>query len=240
MSKSRKPPPEDRPMNEQEWEEFMKEGDLRAARYGELLETLIDHPDRDEIVAREMGWDDLADAVAEEKAGRAPGGEAVDGDDEEDEGSGKKGPPFEVPDLENIGDLPEDDEDPVEAIPAYALAFEVGMRIHEALEPWSERRADRDDEIGEALGDAMIGVHIAAAKLAGGHGMGYDDESICGNIVCCKRGLEGAEQALRGLEALRGKGEVPDEVIDSLVPDVKRVADAIRGRIAELRARVWW
>src|SRR4051794_11779959 len=86
MSKSRKPPPEDRPMNEQEGEDFMREGGLRAARYGELLETLIDHPDRDEIVAREMGWDELADAVAEEKR-LGPSFESDDEEDEDDDAS---------------------------------------------------------------------------------------------------------------------------------------------------------
>src|SRR5687767_6541933 len=66
-------PEGDKPMNEEQWEAFMREGDLRAARFGELLETLIDHPNRDEIVAREMGWDEIADALAEEKQSKAAG-----------------------------------------------------------------------------------------------------------------------------------------------------------------------
>jgi len=31
------------------------------------------------------------------------------------------------------------------------------------------------------------GSFTIAAKLAGGHGMGYEDDVLCGNIVCCKR-----------------------------------------------------
>src|SRR5438128_12641974 len=62
MAKRRKrkstPLPQDRPMTEAEWEQMFKESDARAARYGDLLETLIDHPDRDEIIEKEMGWDD--------------------------------------------------------------------------------------------------------------------------------------------------------------------------------------
>jgi hypothetical protein len=281
MSKSRQPEPDggddddyepedDRPWSEEKWEAFMKEGDLRAARFGELLETLIDHPDRDEIVAREMGWDDLADAVAEEKRLR-PSFDSdreededndEDDDDEKDEGGGA---PLDLAEASPAGERPaggaeepdeaddpsdnpfgNDDDDwrdengPVSAIPAYQLGMVVSRKVWNALKPWSECRADRDDEIGELVGDAMIGVHITCAKLSGGHAMGYDDHSLGGNIVCCKRALEGAEQSLRGLEGLRGKGVVPDDLIDSLLPDVRRVADAVRDRIAELRAKVWW
>src|SRR5690606_33785403 len=55
-----------RPMTEAEWERRFRENDLRAARYGDLFETLIDDPNRDEIVAREMGW--LSDEDDEEPA----------------------------------------------------------------------------------------------------------------------------------------------------------------------------
>ena len=278
MSKSRQhesdeyEPEDDRPWSEEKWEAFMKEGDLRAARFGELLETFIDHPDRDEIVAREMGWDDLADAVAEKKR---LGEWSDDEDDEEEDDAGEnwqqdsedpstqaagtpKAAGQQGGDVEGseggegrsdnpLGDGDNDDDDdwddgngPVSSIPAYRLGMQVSRKIWAALQPWSERRADEDDEIGELIGDAMIGVHITCAKLTGGHSMGYDDHSLGGNIVCCKRALEGAEQAIRGLEGLRGRGEVLDELIDSLLPDARKVADLVRERIAELRARVWW
>ena len=51
------------PWTEAQWEKMMRESDLKSARFGELLETLIDHPERDKIVAREMGWTELADMM---------------------------------------------------------------------------------------------------------------------------------------------------------------------------------
>ena len=135
--------------------------------------------------------------------------------------------------------MPED-EWPVEAIPAYTLAFDVGMKVFEELKPWSEMRANEDDEAGEKLGEAFIGIQISAAKLAGGHGMGYDEDSICGNIVCCKKGLAGAEQTEQALLWLADEGTLPREKVDLLLPDVRKVQEAIRQRIAELRKRVWW
>jgi hypothetical protein len=76
--------------------------------------------------------------------------------------------------------------------------------------------------------------------LAGGHGMGYDDDALCGNIVCCKRSLAGADQCLRGLRALRDRGVAQPEVIDPLIQEGEQVRKLVEERIAELRSRVWW
>lgn len=226
---------DERPWTEEQWEKFMKESDARAARFGELLETLIDHPDRDVVVAREMGWNDFADALEEHKRQEAEG--------DEDKGGDKEASAGELP--AGVADWDEED-DPVEAIPAYALATDVGEEVREALEPWMKgppapANAGRAEvERDERLGEAFIGIHIAAAKLAGGHGMGYEDEVLCGHIVNCRRALAGAEQSEEALKALADDGTLPREVVDRLVPRVREVEDAIKARIAELRARVWW
>ena len=52
-------PSEEKPWGEAEWEKSMRESDVRSAKFGELLETLMDHPDRDAIISREMGWDSI-------------------------------------------------------------------------------------------------------------------------------------------------------------------------------------
>ena len=54
---------DDRPWDEERWEAFMRESDLRSARYGEILETVMDDPNRDRIIAREMGWEWLEEAL---------------------------------------------------------------------------------------------------------------------------------------------------------------------------------
>ena len=77
--------PDDRPWDEEKWEAFMRESDLRAARFGELLETLMDEPDRHRIIAKEMGWDWLTEALDERDAAKARG-EIVDDDDDDDLG----------------------------------------------------------------------------------------------------------------------------------------------------------
>ncbi|CAN5507250.1 hypothetical protein BH20VER3_BH20VER3_21940 [soil metagenome] len=70
----------DRAWDEYEWERFLQQQDQKTEKYMELLEKYIDDPQRDEIVAREMGWchtveenneewNDEADSLLEEDFG---------------------------------------------------------------------------------------------------------------------------------------------------------------------------
>jgi len=56
--------------DEYEWERFLQQQDRKTEKYMELLERFIDDPNRDQIIAREMGWYHLLDkegAAWEEK-----------------------------------------------------------------------------------------------------------------------------------------------------------------------------
>ena len=244
-NKNKPDPDPDRPRTEEQWEAFMKEGDLRAARFGEILETVMDHPDRDQLIDRHMGWD-LRDEPSEDDEDREPrfdpgaimeeAAAEVDAEKAERERLGQSAE----------GDDPFGDELSAKHIPAYALATEVGLRVHHALKPFMEARVPEDvenwdrDEVDERLGEAYIGCMIAAAKIAGGHGMGYEDDVLCGNIANVKRGLAGADQAEAALLWLREKNLLPAELVDRLLPDVRAVKQAVRERIEELRRGVWW
>ena len=47
--------------DEYEWERFLQQQDGKTEKYMQLLETYLDDPRRDEIIAREMGWTQLLD-----------------------------------------------------------------------------------------------------------------------------------------------------------------------------------
>ncbi|MGI8820546.1 MAG: hypothetical protein ACR2ID_06750 [Chthoniobacterales bacterium] len=49
----------DRAWDEYEWERFLQQQDHKTDKYMELLEKYLDHPQRDQIIAREMGWTQL-------------------------------------------------------------------------------------------------------------------------------------------------------------------------------------
>ena len=68
---------------EEEWDEFrceelLRESDARGEKYRQLLEKYLDHPDRDQIIAHEMGWTWMENAL-EEKQDHAD--EAADAED---------------------------------------------------------------------------------------------------------------------------------------------------------------
>ena len=48
--------------DEYDWERFLQQQDGKTEKYMQLLETYLDDPRRDEIIAREMGWTQLLDA----------------------------------------------------------------------------------------------------------------------------------------------------------------------------------
>ncbi len=55
---------------EEEWDEFrceelLRESDARGEKYRRLLEKYLDHPDRDRIIAHEMGWTWIEEALDE-------------------------------------------------------------------------------------------------------------------------------------------------------------------------------
>ena len=45
----------ERTWDEYDWERFLQQQDHKTEKYMELLETYLDHPQRDQIIAQEMG-----------------------------------------------------------------------------------------------------------------------------------------------------------------------------------------
>src|SRR6516225_10114716 len=52
----------ERAWDEYDWERFLQQQDHKTEKYMELLEKYLDDPQRDQIIAREMGWTQLIDA----------------------------------------------------------------------------------------------------------------------------------------------------------------------------------
>ncbi|HET9418470.1 MAG TPA: hypothetical protein VFO30_03940 [Chthoniobacterales bacterium] len=54
-------PESDKIWDEYDWERFLQQQDQKTEKYMELLEKYLDDPQRDEIIAREMGWSQFAE-----------------------------------------------------------------------------------------------------------------------------------------------------------------------------------
>lgn len=76
------------------------------------------------------------------------------------------------------------------------------------------------------------------ANLAGGHGLGYEDETICGNIVKCRWALADCEFCREMLGHLYER--TGNALFGELCRDAQELSAAIRERIVRLRKRVWW
>jgi hypothetical protein len=185
--------------DEYQWEDFLREADRRTDLYLRLLEAYVrDNPPPPEDAADDdhAEWQRALDDHLAERMGWSFGTqddaphELNDAGDEPDEGEDwKAGLPEQYPEEQDAEDLP-----------LYQLAEAFG----EAVLSWADTipEAQKDVLLVEACANALQ----VAAKLAGGHGMGYELESLGGNIAYTKRALHAANRALAALHAL---GDAP-------------------------------
>ncbi|HEY5909944.1 MAG TPA: hypothetical protein VJA21_05000 [Verrucomicrobiae bacterium] len=240
-------PPEDKEWDEFDYEKFMRECDARTDKYGELLDKYMDHPDRDRIIAREMGWTTLEEALeAEEmdkedrpadKQAEAPDALNFEpGEEETDQHA------LEVPD-----DIPEPVPDPAtEGIdwvrkedghvshPLALRAFEDGAAFwHKLKELGLEKLEDED------LGDLLHEYRTTSAKLAGAlNSLAYGRHLTQGPFVvaCLKRALGHLHAAQAALEKVVDKKLLPTETTSglrgeffALREDVLKLMEEFRG-----------
>ncbi|MEW6355351.1 MAG: hypothetical protein AB1696_03420 [Planctomycetota bacterium] len=206
------------PWTEKQWERFLRRSEVRSAKFQELFETLRDHPDQEEIISHEMGWDDPPERD----------------DDFPDFDPNEM---IVEPTEEEMQEYMERHDRDLHAISAYERAFAYTLSVHNALKDFfREDNSDADEALAEAIGQSGI----IGAKIAGGHGMGYEDDVLCGNICCCKRSLEAADRCLGELERAKALGAAPREVIEPLITEGREVRRLVAEWITELRGRVWW
>ncbi|HTK81641.1 MAG TPA: hypothetical protein VL633_05070 [Bacteroidota bacterium] len=203
--------------DEFKWEEFMKEQDKKLDRYMELFYRYQDDPNRDEIIAREMGWTWLLEN-GEKDARDEEVNEFPDEDAEGEEWKARSG-------------LQEDDKfDGFRDTPVYlrAKAFaHTAMKFADSL-PEDKRG---DSSVVDFLSNAMV----AAAKIAGGSGIGYDIEELGGNIAYCKRGLHAANYALAALREMNEKRIITEDSYAELLVPLTEVRNMIAVHVLDLR-----
>jgi hypothetical protein len=227
----------DRPWTEEQWDDFMKQADLRSARYCELMETLIDHPDREELIDHEMGWDKAPDPADEEwfKQVKEAESEAIaeieaqDLQEQADAHDGDGTPPRKASPFEET-------DQALMAIPAYQLSMALLSKISSALKPLTGEEADEDEDVRQTCSQ----ISIVFTKIAAGHAMGYEDEVLGGNVVNCKRALAATVECRVALQSLQSRRVLSPEAVAPLLANLAEVHEAIEQRITELRGKMWW
>lgn len=181
--------------DEYDWERFLQQQDLKTERYMELLEKYIDDPDRDQIIAREMGWSHLLSSEGEEAMDEdgswteiafSMNSDDDDAGDEEDEDNDE----FEDEDGDEI--TGEDDSEEAESFelhPLYQASF--------ALTVWVDQLFEELDEVQNRPASVKLATNCAvtSAKLAAA--LSDDDVDEIGmTIAYLKRALKAITSAL--------------------------------------------
>jgi hypothetical protein len=174
------------PKNEFEWELFLRASDRRSTKLGELLEKYQDHPERDRLVARGMGWKEIEEMMDAQAAG-------VEDEEEEDLD-------FEEPDEEDIARA----EEP--------MRHPLVTRLIDRSVALSELAGDqRDDDLEAMVGSFMVvGPKVAGALTIGDRDLG-PDLNMSGLVVAkLKRAVGELSRALTAADRLReAKRQLP-------------------------------
>lgn len=236
-------------MNEYQWEKFMQESDRRTDRYSELFDKYASDPDRDLIVAREMGWKWLVEALEQEKAEKA-GIADVDrpmspADEDEDDVA------LEAMDLDLDEEKAEPQPDPYtegsnwvrddHGHPRHPLVLRTRKTT---MDMWryckdaglldTEGRPGDDD-----IQDMIFQAQSTGAKMSGAlHGLPYGNDDDPGFIIAnLKRALARLHEALSLVEVVRSKGRIDEHRLTVFQQDLLDIRHATLLLMEEYRRR---
>ncbi len=196
----------ERVWDEYEWERFLQQQDHKTEKYMELLEKYLDDPNRDQIIAREMGWSQLLDG----KEDWAP----------------------EVDSLFEVGG--EEEQSPLvsgesfEEHRLYRAAF--------ALTVWIDQLFDEDSALQNEPSAVKLATHaaLASAKLAAALS-GEDVDEIGMTIAYLKRALRAITLSMDGAAALLREKRISSSRHAVLLQRLFHVRDGIITLIGEYR-----
>jgi hypothetical protein len=196
--------------DEYDWERFLQQQDQRTEKYMELLEKYIDDPQRDEIIAREMGWTNTAGA---------------------DDWSA------EVDALLDEDWRSSDDETPVES-EKLAETFEdhILYRAAFALTVWIDKLFDQNAALQDEPVAIKLATHaaLASAKLAAA--LSDDDVDELGmTIAYLKRALKAITVSLDSAAKLLSKKLIAARQYSVLQQRLFQVRDGIITLMGEYR-----
>lgn len=198
--------------DEYQWERFLQQQDRNTEKYFGLLEKYLDHPERDSIIAREMGWeshDEEEEACWEELAGNLCQEEMELCDEEECSG--------------------DDEFDEFAKSPIY----QDTLKLHGWINGWLDKDSslkDHPEAIRLATRSAVCGAKLAAALC------GDDYTELGMTIAYLKRGLKAANDALDAACRLTAEKKMTVRQRATLDRLLFRVRDRIVDLMSEYRA----
>ena len=196
--------------DEYDWERFLQEQDQKTEKYMQLLETYLDDPQRDEIIAREMGWTQLLDS---------------------------KDWSAEVDALLDEGTEEEDGFDPNEARAAETFEEHGLYQAALALTVWIDQLFDQKPLLQNEPAAIKLATHsaLASAKLAAALS-GNDVDEIGMTIAYLKRALKAITISLDAAAQLLSEKSVTGTQRSVLQQRFFQVRDGIITLMGEYRS----
>ena len=197
--------------DEYDWERFLQEQDQKTEKYMQLVETYLDDPQRDEIIAREMGWTQLLEA----KDWSAEVDALFDEDGEEEDGSEREDGTKSVEAFEEHG--------------LYQAAF--------ALTIWIDELFDQKASLQNEPAAIKLATHsaLASAKLAAALS-GDDVDEIGMTIAYLKRALKAITISMNAAAQLLSEKLITATQHSVLQQRLFQVRDGIITLMGEYRA----
>jgi hypothetical protein len=196
----------ERAWDEYDWERFLQQQDSKTERYMELFEKYIDDPNRDQIIAQEMGWTHLLDQPSEEI-------EEIEFESD-----------FEV---EEEGE--EETQEVFESHPLYQNAFSLTVWIDQLFD---EVPSVASSPLGVKLASH---VAVASAKLAAALS-DHETEEIGMTIAYLKRALRAISTAVEAATQMSHDGSLKTRQFEELYERLFQVRDSIIVMMGDLRA----
>ena len=201
--------------DEYDWERFLQQQDRKTERYMELLEKYIDDPNRDQIIAREMGWYHLLDDEGKDWAENVDHlfteemEQAEEEEGEESEEDGEAGESFE-------------------SHPLYQASFALTVWIDQLFEELGEMQNH------PAAVRLATQTAIASAKLAAA--LSDDDVDEIGmTIAYLKRALKAVTNAMEAAVQLKKELKFDRERSAALDHRLFQIRDGIIALMGEYR-----
>jgi hypothetical protein len=202
--------------DEYDWERFLQQQDRKTEQYMELLERYMDDPNRDQIIAREMGWYHLLDRDGEKWA------ENVDSLFEEELQAAEE-------EASAAGDESVQEEEGFEVHPLYRASFALTVSIDQLFEGLDDAQSQ------PAAVKLSTQAAIASAKLAAA--LSDDDVDEIGmTIAYLKRALKAIMTALEAAMQLRRETRIDAEQFATLNQRLFHIRDGIIELMGQFRA----
>jgi hypothetical protein len=216
-------PEDEKPLDEFGYEKFMRESDARTDKYMKLLEKYEGHPDCEKIVAREMGWAWLEEALEADERGALPPREPEDL------------PPLEPNPLTEGVDWIRDADGDIHH-PLTKRAFESGMLILH----FCDERGLLNESGDTDLHEMVFQFQTAGAKIAGAlDGLAYDEDSRDSGFVVAalKRALNYLHTSMAAAEKVAGKKLLAADRLDSFRAEMFAIREEILALMQRFRER---